>query len=84
MSTRFPVFCESNTHFSSCPQAAARKAKIKFRVKALSAIEHSATLIQADLAWEVIVHVKKTLFSLQERTQQHCISKTAKRCWPKF
>ena len=74
MSTRFPVFCENATRSSSCPQAAARRAKIKFRFKALSAIEHSATLIQADLAWEVIVHMKKTLFSLQERTQQHCSS----------
>lgn len=36
-----------------CPPAAIRKANIKFRFKALSAIGHSATLIQADLAWEL-------------------------------
>lgn len=37
----------------SYPQAAVRKAKIEFKFKALSVIEHSVTLIQADLAWEV-------------------------------
>lgn len=84
MSTRFQVFCEHTTHSSSCPQAAVRKAKIKFRFKALSAIERSAILIQADLAQEITVHGKKTLFFLQKWTQHHCISKTAKRCRSKF
>lgn len=56
----------------SCPQAAVRKAKIKFRFKALSAIERSETLIQADLAWEV--YMWKRHFSPFMREHSNSIS----------
>lgn len=57
-------------HFMSYsyPQAAIGKAKIEFRFKALSVIEHSATLIQADLAWEVYMWKRHHSPSMREHS----------------